>query len=1577
MTQTGIRRLHICDGEILCYAVRFDEDEVFVVPLRLPSSECEVFFAATAAVGGKDTKLDNYYNRFTQLFPKWKKDRREFATMVKRIDPSDFIIELEMRSLQSRCQNCSISLGVCELQFQLCEFSLRQGASSKGTLKIDVFPEIFIQITIELYCNSGGVSFNPSRVFITKVSSSTNIEVIANLPGDHLISFRLSGVNENDVKLPNVIIPVLSHSSSVISSAMTTLLFARQLSRIKKNSEPFRYIVNCLFHSSTPYETLRDTLSLIAESGLLDLLFKLLGMLPTKLLDKICNAVYYNVPLCHILIMAGETDLTVSLLECPSISPQHASSCAIVALKCGSELTAAELLGHDIIPVNGFFQGTNALCYACEYGIQSLVPQLLSRIDVNCTDADGNTPLYLCFSSAVCIEIISLLLKTEKILWTGSIGRRNAMSLICATKRCDYEAVKILLESGCPLDYPFCYPLMHALYSSSSNLSRLETVKLLTEESSNSIDNKSETGQVLLHMACQRVDLQCVKILLDCGANVTTIDGDSRSCLHHLISAIDVEGETSIAVLELLLDSPGSSDCCELSDFQGRTPLHYACGCESGILQSIFVIKLLENGSKITPDFNQLSALDYAVSCENVDQKVILRLLRSIPETSTGMTWLSLPGKPTLLIRAIKCGLLDFVNVICRKFQGIDLSDSAWVLGEDSSGNTPLLCALLYNVSKNSTKASCSSKQIKLLDSKSRYIAENMSLAVIRTLKNSRESMKQSPFSAPLHISTARRYVKATQIMLQFGYYEPRYSGHSPISAVLSIPPYDVPAPFDDGDETVLQETTTEIFRLLLAYPTVIDEMPHTESTSEVRNLLQILSVKGNTELLELYVKSCRFSWEWNPKLKENIDHPIMLLLKSSKPIEMVSDMMSILLPLCKLELKTNPALLMLIVQGCIEISLDTPLVQLIDKQVMILQALLVGGISLLQFAVCSTKVSDPSKRAKVADILIRSGVSLNTTGLSSCGTALQEAIRKNMWKTVEILCKPQLNVNASLTTAFDTTPPIILAIGKSTKYPVKATQTVNYLLATRTVKEPPDSDSSIAELCCSKGLAGVVLSLYKYSLLEIPTYRTERISTLVHKAITTTEPVEGIQIRFGCTDTLSALSDIGYLETVIETPDEKGRTPLCKALIRGIAPAVRFLLKKGALSTARDNVYPAFNVLQSNFVGMTDFLSYDCLTELVTEENTILGINNRYSGKSLLHLSCSRGFTKTAKLLLSMCKIDSSPLDSCGKTPLICVLESELSYKIILILVELLLSHHNVIPLRGGSPLHVVFTSREVEIDLILLFINNTRPFVSALLNFVPDGGENIICVVSRWLHRQLSDNTDDEIRERTYCSFKVIVTHVGITQATLSSSCAALSILLTLPCDTIAIRAAQMMTSLGIGCLSVSGLTPFQTALKCLTDSGTQQTPPNEICDVLCSLMEHKDFDCSVRDPEGKTLLQLCFELPFSFIVSKLVSRLLTFYSLDYETCDVNAVDDFGVSALSTLTHSFDVLSSNCLHDCLSLILQLPELNPLLLGCRGTVLHFAVSNQRISPSSVHCCLTSPALMYVVLFVIISILIL
>ena len=199
------------------------------------------------------------------------------------------------------------------------------------------------------------------------------------------------------------------------------------------------------------------------------------------------------------------------------------------------------------------------LIKAAEHGDTKRVRELLdSGAEINAKDINGENALMKA-SAAGWAETVKLLLDAGADIDIQDKFGRTALMPAAANGRAD--TVKLLLDAGADIDRPSKYGWTALMMAAACG--HTGVMELLIQA------GKDSDGQSVLHWACENENLNCIKLLLDMGADICASNEHKDTPLHYA-----ARNSFSQAGAVLLLLKAGAN-VNELNT-DGQTALHYA-----------------------------------------------------------------------------------------------------------------------------------------------------------------------------------------------------------------------------------------------------------------------------------------------------------------------------------------------------------------------------------------------------------------------------------------------------------------------------------------------------------------------------------------------------------------------------------------------------------------------------------------------------------------------------------------------------------------------------------------------------------------------------------------------------------------------------------------------------------------------------------------------------------------------------------------------------------------------------------------------------------------------------------------
>lgn len=229
----------------------------------------------------------------------------------------------------------------------------------------------------------------------------------------------------------------------------------------------------------------------------------------------------------------------------------------------------------DTVAVNNTlksFDRTSSVIYSAtkEGDLAKLRSLIKNGLNINNKDVNGNTPLHYAAVSGH-INIVRLLLESGAI---HNIENKQGKTPLQLTED---STIKNLLES------------VAKLFTAVKATDRWEVAELIAEEKS-IVNAKENNGTSLLHLAVHFGDRNILKLLLENGADASTVADKNSTPLHFAASE-----KNNIKIVELLLQHVSRDKLKSFIDAKtmaGNTALHAAA--KNGSLD--IVISLLQNG---------------------------------------------------------------------------------------------------------------------------------------------------------------------------------------------------------------------------------------------------------------------------------------------------------------------------------------------------------------------------------------------------------------------------------------------------------------------------------------------------------------------------------------------------------------------------------------------------------------------------------------------------------------------------------------------------------------------------------------------------------------------------------------------------------------------------------------------------------------------------------------------------------------------------------------------------------------------------------------------------------------------
>jgi len=262
--------------------------------------------------------------------------------------------------------------------------------------------------------------------------------------------------------------------------------------------------------------------------------------------------------------------------------------------------------------------------------------------DVDITDVDGRTPLYVASESGYRDHVELLLKHHADVNFLN--GGLSSTALGVAAQFGEVEIARVLLNHGAPVDYQDkkgWTPLKAA-----SRHGHLDVVRLLIQSGA-AVDSPSNEGRTTLYSASVYGYLDIVRLLIQSGAAVDTPDNEGWTSLF----AASRYGH--LDVVRLLIQSGAAVDT---PSNEGRTPLYSAS--VYGYLD--IVRSLIQSGAAVdTPSDEGWTPLFVASQCGHLDIVHLLIASGAAVDTPDNEGW-------TPLFAASRCGHLCIAQVLIR-----------------------------------------------------------------------------------------------------------------------------------------------------------------------------------------------------------------------------------------------------------------------------------------------------------------------------------------------------------------------------------------------------------------------------------------------------------------------------------------------------------------------------------------------------------------------------------------------------------------------------------------------------------------------------------------------------------------------------------------------------------------------------------------------------------------------------------------------------------------------------------------------------------------------------------------------
>ncbi|RGP62916.1 putative ankyrin repeat protein [Fusarium sporotrichioides] len=371
----------------------------------------------------------------------------------------------------------------------------------------------------------------------------------------------------------------------------------------------------------------------------------------------------------------GHLDIVRLLLENdpkPSmeIVPPNQDALLIRAICTGNTELVSLLIQHgvriDFVDPNGDLIKT-PLSRACKEGDLDMVKLLLeNKADVNYTgDVPGSdSPLFTALYNDQ-LDIARYLLQIESVdvAWRGSDGMGALHGAFS-----EPEVLSDLLQRKIPVDSPSIWgtPLhMAARQSQTASIGILlkhDPKPDLEAVMGDDASDVREIGLTPLQLACRKLDLACIKVLLEAGANPQVVTDDND-----IVDIVLLEGSGSQScekVLKLLLSEPYNLPIDRVNH-DGRTRLHIIRETTSVAVCQLLMGPVSRLDAR---DNHGYTPLGIAILMGNRD------VAEYLIEQGATVNILS-PNYGSILHLATKHGSLDLVKLLVRSGADPDLVD--------------------------------------------------------------------------------------------------------------------------------------------------------------------------------------------------------------------------------------------------------------------------------------------------------------------------------------------------------------------------------------------------------------------------------------------------------------------------------------------------------------------------------------------------------------------------------------------------------------------------------------------------------------------------------------------------------------------------------------------------------------------------------------------------------------------------------------------------------------------------------------------------------------------------------------
>ncbi|RYP51143.1 hypothetical protein DL768_003490 [Monosporascus sp. mg162] len=399
---------------------------------------------------------------------------------------------------------------------------------------------------------------------IRYVDGDTAVIAAAATGNPRLIELLLQAGASLDVRKDNGLGPVQMAILSGRPKALDTLIKAGADFESSKKE-----------HDASPW--LRPPIVIAADAGFRECVCVLLNHKADPNVECATGTALYRA------VAGNHADVAQLLLEHEpkpdmEVTPSDQEMLLIRAVCTGNTELVSLLIKHgakvDFVDPNGAFCKT-PLSRACMEGNLEMVKLLLkNKADINYTGGASDTPLFTAFYENQ-FKVAKYLLQDENVdvKWTANDG----MGLLHAAIN-EPSIIPELLKRGVPIDG-------HSLHGTALHIAARdgysESVKALLENDPKpDLDsvygddgyNLSEIGCTPLQLACMHLRRECVKLLLEAGANpkYKNKNGDDAA---DILLRTESDSEDARECLKLLLSKPYKVPVDHVNE-QGQTRLH-------------------------------------------------------------------------------------------------------------------------------------------------------------------------------------------------------------------------------------------------------------------------------------------------------------------------------------------------------------------------------------------------------------------------------------------------------------------------------------------------------------------------------------------------------------------------------------------------------------------------------------------------------------------------------------------------------------------------------------------------------------------------------------------------------------------------------------------------------------------------------------------------------------------------------------------------------------------------------------------------------------------------------------------